>query len=184
MKTSWQQNILQLDVSLSQRIAVAERPGSLRRLAIIFAHSGDSWFWLFGLLLVWLLGSTPWKAIALAMAFGIVLTAGIVFILKFTIRRPRPVGEWGSIYRRTDPHSFPSGHAARAAMLAVVAIGFGPLWFGIVIAGWAVLVILARVAMGVHYLSDVIAGGILGICSGLFILSLATVSAPQFLLLG
>lgn len=181
MKTSWQRSFLQLDASLSQRIAVAERPGGLRRLAIIFAHSGDSWFWLIGLALLWWLGHTPWNAIALAMAFGIVLTAGIVFILKFTIRRPRPAGEWGSIYRRTDPHSFPSGHAARAAMLAVVAIGLGPLWFGIGIAVWAILVILARVAMGVHYLSDVIAGGILGICSGLFVLSLVTVSAPRFL---
>ena len=83
--------------------------------------------------------------------------------IKFLVRRKRPEGDWGGIYRRTDPHSFPSGHAARAALLAVLAISLGPTWFGILLLIWAPLVILARVVMGVHYLSDVIAGAILGI---------------------
>ena len=43
-------------------------------------------------------------------------------------------------------------------LLAVLALGLGPAWFGWLLLAWAPLVILARVAMGVHYLSDVIAG--------------------------
>ena len=166
MTSSWGDKILRLDAQLSQSISITEKRGSLRRLAIIFAHSGDSWFWILGLGLLWWLGSGVWQTMAITMLVGILITAGLVFVLKFTIRRPRPAGEWGSIYRKTDPHSFPSGHAARAAMLALVAIGLAPIWLGILMVAWAVLVISARVAMGVHYLSDVLAGALIGITTG------------------
>jgi len=41
------------------------------------------------------------------------------------------------------------------------------LWLVIFLWIWAPLVSLARVSMGVHYLSDVIAGAILGVIVGL-----------------
>jgi len=87
--------------------------------------------------------------------------------LKLIVRRQRPEGEWGAIYRNTDPHSFPSGHAARAILLAVLGLGLGPLWFAVVLVIWGPLVALARVAMGVHFLSDVLAGGFLGLMIGI-----------------
>ena len=109
---------------------------------------------------------TASKTRALVMLGAILVTAVFVLAIKFTVRRRRPAGEWGDIYRKTDPHSFPSGHAARAALLATLALGMGPLWFGIILLIWAPLVILARVAMGVHYLSDVLVGASLGIAIG------------------
>ena len=161
------QNLLTLDEYYTRRLRVAEKPGLVRSLAILFAHSGDSWVWLPGLgLLAWL-GPSAWRERCLWMLGGIVITALIVFAIKFTVRRRRPEGEWGGIYRLTDPHSFPSGHAARAVMLAVLGLGLGPIWFGIVLLVWASLVVLARVAMGVHYLSDVLAGALLGLVIGL-----------------
>lgn len=166
------QKILELDARLSRQMRVAERPGWLRSLAALLAHSGDSWFWLVGLALVWWLGSPYWRDLALVMALGILVTALVVMAIKFTVRRRRPEGEWGNIYRSTDPHSFPSGHAARAMMLAVLAIALGPTWFGAVLLVWAVCVSLARVAMGVHYLSDVLAGMFFGLVMGGMILVL------------
>jgi undecaprenyl-diphosphatase len=94
---------------------------------------------------------------------GIGLLAALVLVIKFRVRRKRPEGEWGTIYRNTDPHSFPSGHAARAFLIAVVATALAPAWLAIVLWIWAPLVALARVAMGVHYVSDVVAGALLGI---------------------
>jgi undecaprenyl-diphosphatase len=158
------------DEAISRRLRIAEKPGVLRTLAAILAHSGDSWFWLLGLLVLWLLGDAYWKQIALTFALGIAVTAVLVMAVKFTIRRKRPEGEWGGIYRATDPHSFPSGHAARACMLAVLALGLGPLWLGVLLLVWAPLVGLARVAMGVHYLSDVLAGMLVGVVIGVGIL--------------
>ncbi len=165
--TGWMVPLLEADARLTQRFRIAEKPGLLRSLAIFLAHSGDSWFWAAGLALVWLLGSPDWRRRALFLLICIVVLAGLVLAVKFSVRRRRPEGEWGSIYRSTDPHSFPSGHAARAAMLAVLGLGLGPPWFGLALVAWAPLVSLARVAMGVHYLSDVVAGLLLGILAGL-----------------
>jgi undecaprenyl-diphosphatase len=163
---SWQSRLSAFDERLSTRLRVAERPGLLRRLAIVLAHSGDSWFWLLGLGLVWWLGRDFWRERVQALLVGIFLTAALVMVVKFTVRRRRPEGEWGKIYRSTDPHSFPSGHAARAVMLAVMALGLGPAWLAVLLCAWAPLVVLARVSMGLHYLSDVLAGALFGLAMG------------------
>ena len=162
--------MIELDARISAQMRIAEQPGPLRTLAAVLAHSGDSWFWLAGLGLLYWLGTEPWKARALIMIVAILLTALLVFIIKFTVRRKRPEGEWGKFYRSTDPHSFPSGHAVRTMMLAVVVLGLGPLWWGLALLIWAPLVGLARVAMGVHYLSDVVVGIVLGLVMGGFVL--------------
>jgi membrane-associated phospholipid phosphatase len=164
------QNILEQDAHLTQKLRVAEKPGFLRRLAILLAHSGDSWFWLVVLIPLAWLGNEFWSRRAIVYILGILVTAALVFAIKLTVRRRRPEGEWGQVYRKTDPHSFPSGHAARAVLLAILAIGLGPAWLGLILAIWAPLVMLARVAMGVHFLSDVMAGALLGVGVSLAIL--------------
>lgn len=161
--------MIELDARLTDKIRLAEKPGALRTLAVILAHSGDSWFWLAGLALLWWLGTDYWKRELLILIISILVTALVVVAIKFTVRRSRPEGEWGKIYRSTDPHSFPSGHAARATMLAVVMLGLSPR-VGLVLLVWAPLVGLARVAMGVHYLSDVLAGMLLGLLIGIAVL--------------
>jgi undecaprenyl-diphosphatase len=161
-------SILEIDARLSKKMRVAEQPGLLRTISIFFAHSGDSWFWGLGLILLWVFTGDPiWKKWAVVLFAGISVLAVIVMSLKFIIRRRRPEGEWGGIYRNTDPHSFPSGHAARAFLIAVIATALGPSWAWILLWIWAPLVALARVAMGVHYLSDIVAGAIVGILVGL-----------------
>jgi undecaprenyl-diphosphatase len=159
-------DILALDARLTTRMRVAEKPGLLRTVAMFFAHSGDSWFWAVGLLLVWFFGNPFWEPRAFILGLSVFITAVFVLVIKFTVKRRRPEGEWGAVYRLTDPHSFPSGHAARSFMLAAMAVGLGPFWFALLLVFWAPLVGLARVAMGVHYLSDVVVGAGLGIFMG------------------
>jgi undecaprenyl-diphosphatase len=102
---------------------------------------------------------------------AILLLAGGVMVVKLLVRRQRPAGEWGAIYRSIDPHSFPSGHAARTALLAVLACGLGPARLAMILVVWAPLVSLARVSMGVHYLSDILAGAVLGVAVGFLVLA-------------
>lgn len=154
------------DARWGQRFRKLERPGIGRNVAILFAHSGDSWFWLMGLLLCWLQGSQDVKNWAIRMILAVLGLALTVMVIKFTLRRPRPEGEFGEIYRRSDPHSFPSGHAARSVLLAVLSVVWGPPWLAMVLVPWAPLVSMARVAMGLHFPSDVLAGGLLGLATG------------------
>jgi membrane-associated phospholipid phosphatase len=166
-------SLLQTDARWSDTLRVAEKPGPVRTVSMVLAHSGDSWFWGLGLILLYAFGDAFWKQWALTQLVWISLLAALVMGIKFLVRRRRPEGEWGAIYRNTDPHSFPSGHAARAVLIAVIALGLGPLWLGIALAMWAPLVALARVAMGVHYVSDVIAGALTGLIGALVGLQLS-----------
>ncbi|MDH3942603.1 MAG: phosphatase PAP2 family protein [Anaerolineae bacterium] len=169
--------LLELDHRYSTRLQVAEKPGAARTLAGLLGHTGDSWFWLGAMVILYIIGPWEWKMRALVLFGGILVLAAVVMLLKFTIRRQRPEGEWGQIYRKTDPHSFPSGHAARGMLIGVIALGLGPVWFGILLIIWGPLVGLARVATGLHYLSDVAAGWILGLIFGI----LAVQTAGNFL---
>jgi undecaprenyl-diphosphatase len=162
--------IQDLDERFARSATRYEQPSFVRTLAAVLAHSGDSWFWVIGLGVLWWFGDEYWKQLAVKMLLGILATALVVMLIKFTVRRSRPQGEWGRIYRSTDPHSFPSGHAARSAMLAVVALGTGPLWLGLIMVIWAPLVGLARIIMGVHYVSDILAGMVLGVIMGILVL--------------
>jgi undecaprenyl-diphosphatase len=157
------QSVIELDAKLSNQMRVAEKPGALRAFAAFFAHSGDSWFWWAALILLWLVSNSKWRHWEVVEFVGIGGLAVLVMGIKFLVRRKRPEGEWGNIYRNTDPHSFPSGHAARAFLIAAIASALAPAWLATLLWIWAPLVSVARVAMGVHYISDVIAGAALGI---------------------
>ena len=160
-------SILEVDARLSEQMRVAEKPGVLRSFAVFFAHSGDSWFWAVALVSLWASGDSFWKKWAVVQFLSICVMIVVVMSIKFLVRRRRPEGEWGGIYRNTDPHSFPSGHAARAFLIAVIAAAFGPAGLAVALVVWAPLVALARVAMGVHYVSDVAVGAVLGIVCAL-----------------
>jgi len=174
---TWKQ-LLELDARLSDRVRVAERPGLLRTSAAVLAHSGDSWFWGAGLGILWWSGNAFWKKWAMLLFASIAVLAVLVMTIKFMVRRRRPEGEWGKIYRSTDPHSFPSGHAARVFLIAVLATGLGPGWLALILWFWAPLVAMARVSMGVHYISDIIAGVILGIVLGIAGLQVISMVLP------
>lgn len=163
-------SLLQADEHFSAQLHVAEKPGPLRALASFLAHSGDGWFIAPALLAIFVFAAWEWKVIAVKLALGAGLVGLTVQLVKVIVRRKRPEGDWGIIYRKADPHSFPSGHTARMAILIVMSSVLAPTWFFILLLVWGPLVALARVAMGVHYLSDIIGGALLGIILGLAII--------------
>jgi undecaprenyl-diphosphatase len=150
------------------RTALSERRVT-RRLAILAARSGDSWLVLPVLIALWLrLGRAP-----LALLVGVVATGILVHGVKLAVRRGRPAAEWGASYRRIDPHSFPSGHAARVGAIASFAALTWPPEVAVAVAVWALAVATSRVALGVHYVSDVVAGVALGVATGVLTFAIA-----------
>ncbi|MFP3852651.1 MAG: phosphatase PAP2 family protein, partial [Anaerolineales bacterium] len=53
-----------------------------------------------------------------------------------------------------------------AVLLVVLAAGWGPAFLLPVLFIWAPLVMLSRVALGLHFLSDIVAGALLGLLLG------------------
>jgi len=161
--------LLEKDQRYSQKLRLSDDKPGIKKIAAFFAHSGDSWFWGAALILLWLFGPTAWRSQELLLFIGIFITAVSVLGLKFLIKRPRPEGDWGQIYRSSDPHSFPSGHAARAIMLTTIMLLSGYISIGIIMIIWALLVDLARIGLGVHYISDIVAGSVIGILMGILV---------------
>jgi membrane-associated phospholipid phosphatase len=176
------QYLYRLDQDLSARARLKPGHGNGWRAAVILAHSGDSWLWGSATGLVWLLsfGKQPLHAFSAVIAISIIVQALLVFALKQWIRRERPRGDWGAIYRSIDPHSFPSGHATRAVLLAFLTLALGPAWFGWLLVAWAPLVCIARVLTGVHYISDILGGIALGLLMGLGMVAVSPLLAAWF----
>jgi len=118
--------------------------------------------WIALLVAAWFLGDDAWKTRALVTAAGLALVEVVVIGIKVLIRRSRPAGNDGMIYRKTDPFSFPSGHAARAVLLSLLALRMGPAAAFIAIAAWSPVMVVSRIAIGIHYVLDVAAGALVG----------------------
>jgi undecaprenyl-diphosphatase len=155
------------DVVLSEelRSALAQR-GLLRRFAILVARSADFWVCALVLLACWRLGAPLFARNAMPLLVATTTTGIAVKGIKRIVRRARPASDWGGSYRRSDPHSFPSGHAARVGVIATFAALVFPAWLALGLAAWAAAVATARVGLGVHYVSDVVVGLVLGALAG------------------
>jgi membrane-associated phospholipid phosphatase len=92
--------------------------------------------------------------------------------LKALISRDRPFDTYRYIEKLSTggDSSFPSGHTLEAfAMAAAMAWLFSRKKIILPMYGWAILVAYSRMALGVHYPSDVLAGVIIGSFLGCFV---------------
>ncbi len=176
---SLMERVSAFDHWLTAPLTLPERCRVARGVAIVVAHSGDAAVWAGLVVAAWFFGDAAWKGRALITAAGLVVTELIVVGIKFVLRRPRPPGTSGMIYRRVDPYSFPSGHAARAAMLIVLAATLGPAAMLAAVASWGPVMVLCRVAMRIHYVLDVVVGLGLGTGLGFGVIALARTVASS-----
>ena len=92
------------------------------------------------------------------LAFALELP--LYWLLKNSIRRERPNG-LPVFIRPSDKYCLPSGHTAAAFLMASLIAAFYPA-MAVVVFVWAALIGASRLLLGVHYLTDLIAGALLG----------------------
>jgi undecaprenyl-diphosphatase len=151
------------DRALTARLTLPPARKSVwRYLAAGVAHSGDSIFWLAGALLACALGQGSWPEGGRRVLLATFVAGGAVWVLKLLFRRQRPTADARGLYLSLDAHSFPSGHAGRGAcsLLLLWPLLAPPLQAGLLV--WLGLLGLSRVALGVHYVSDVLTGFLVG----------------------
>ena len=60
-----------------------------------------------------------------------------------------------------DRYSFPSGHTMHAVMFSVLVAAHTP-WLLPIVLPLSLLIAISRVGLGLHYVSDVLVGGVMG----------------------
>lgn len=145
----------------------AARPRWQRTMALC-SRLGDAPLWVAATIAALLAGGViGWRLGLLALLLG-TLNLTIYWSLKQLTRRERPFRQCDDIrecVRAADPFSFPSGHALHATAFAVLfSIRYPSLTLPL--AGFAALVALSRVVLGVHFPSDVLAGVAIGAATG------------------
>lgn len=99
----------------------------------------------------------PWAAMYFLAAQAV--SAAGVQVLKHLFGRVRPE----DIIVVSDYGSYPSGHVANAATLAVAAFVIFPrVWVAVAGAAWIVLMAFSRTYLHAHWLSDTVGGALLG----------------------
>jgi membrane-associated phospholipid phosphatase len=113
----------------------------------------------------------PWAALYFIAASA--ATAGVVQILKRSFLRARPE----DILVTSDTGSFPSGHVANAAAIAVaLAVIIPHVWMWVLGAVYTVLMAISRTYLGAHWVSDTIGGLLVG--AGVALVLWAVFAAP------
>jgi len=152
------------DHRLMRRVHRWRAPRWIRIWMIVATRLGDGWLW-YGLGLAMLLfgGEERFQAFA---ASGTAALASILLFheLKRVSKRRRPCHIerhcWATL-TPPDQFSFPSGHSMTAYAIAIAAGHFYPWALGALLFV-AASIAISRIMLGMHFLTDVMVGALLG----------------------
>jgi undecaprenyl-diphosphatase len=166
-KTLWG-HIEKRDHRVMRRLNSWRAPRWIRFWMLAATRMGDGWLWYtLGAILLVVGGSRGYAAVGAAGSAAI-LGIFVFKLLKRISHRPRPCELhphcWSTILP-PDKFSFPSGHTMTAFSIALVVSYFypqlqWPLYF------LALSISVSRIVLGMHFLSDVLAGALLGTALG------------------
>lgn len=175
--TDWFNRLEQIELPICLYFNRANHHSQLNSFFKLVSRLGDGVFW-YGLIVLSfvLSGIQAWHP-----ALHMLLTAGVgVLIYKFLkqrLVRERPFISHQHISCDTKPldhYSFPSGHTLHALSFSIMLSYYYPS-LSLLVFSFALLVAMSRLILGLHYISDVVVGALIG--SVLAILSLQLYSS-------
>ncbi len=136
----------------------------LERALVRVSQLGDGVIWYVLILGLPFVMGTSFVPVSLCLALTALSGVWVYKRIKAHYRRPRPYRKDPNFLARAvalDEYSFPSGHTLHAtAFLLVFAMTYPIL--AMLFAPFAVATAVSRVILGMHYVSDVFAGAVVG----------------------
>jgi len=169
-----QQRIVAFDVTLYYLCFGTCRLPVMPTISRLISKLGDGGVYLvIGLLVAWFEIERGIDFL-LAGLFVFAIELPVYMFLKQAIKRDRPCDRFADVIPQitpSDKFSLPSGHAAAAFVFATVLSHYYP---ALMLPAYTVacLIALARVFLGVHYPTDILAGAALGLISSVIGLNL------------
>ena len=160
--------IIKGDHHLMRRANNWEAPRWVRFYVVSSTRGGDGWLWYaMGVAILAFGGGSRFAALGAAGVAAILSILLFVWLKRFA-RRPRPCQIerhcWATLLP-PDQFSFPSGHTMTAFAVATPLMLFYPtLTIGLLFC--ALSIALSRILLGMHFLSDVLAGALIGTALG------------------
>jgi undecaprenyl-diphosphatase len=152
------------DHRLMRRVNRWTPPRWMRLWMVAATRGGDGWLWYaMGALVVLDGGPARFRAV-LAAVLAVAVGIALFLQLKRACNRRRPCTMephcWATLLP-PDQFSFPSGHTITAFSVAVsLSVFYPPLLIGLLFTAFSVA--LSRILLGMHFLSDVLAGATIG----------------------
>jgi undecaprenyl-diphosphatase len=139
-------------------------PRWIRAYALSATRVGDGWLWYaMGLIILAFGGESRFGALGASGTAAILSILLFIVLKRFTgRRRPCQIEPhcWATLLP-PDQFSFPSGHTMTAFAVAVSLSLFYPsVTIGLLFC--ALSIALSRILLGMHFLSDVVAGALIG----------------------
>ena len=156
------------DHTIMRRVNRWRAPRWIRLWMICATRGGDGLLWYALGLTVALFGGDQRFAALYACALAVGVGIGLFLYLKRLFRRKRPCALephcWATLLP-PDQFSFPSGHTITAFSVALSMGQFYPSLLPLLLF-FATSIAVSRVVLGMHFLSDVIAGAAIGALVG------------------
>ncbi len=152
------------DHSVMRRANNWEAPRWVRLYVISSTRGGDGWLWYaMGLAILLFGGETRFQAIGAAGVAAALSVLLFAWLKRLTgRRRPCQIEPhcWATLLP-PDQFSFPSGHTMTAFAVAIpLALFYPTLLIGLFFC--ALSIAMSRILLGMHFLSDVVAGALIG----------------------
>ncbi|MEZ8826326.1 phosphatase PAP2 family protein [Vibrio amylolyticus] len=166
--------VTRLDIAFSSFCLQHRFSRQVAAVSKAVSHSGDGHLYLAVGLIAFFFGDSDGEMFFWSVLLAFSIELPLYWLMKNSVKRRRPeelTPYIAAFITPSDRYSLPSGHTAAGFLFATLISAFYPALLPFAFT-WACLIGTSRVLLGVHFLTDILIGALLGVGSAQIVLSM------------